>query len=160
MGGSSAAYVNSARKTIEVANREGIALELKGYDWVKHDKAVITQEDEDRVTRAIEPYIQGRTKAELFAVALREGILLAPANSTKDLVESPQLGARDYWVSVEHPELDDTILYPGAPVKPSGAPMRIRRRAPLIGEHNQEIYCGELGLSKADLVLLKSAEVI
>jgi crotonobetainyl-CoA:carnitine CoA-transferase CaiB-like acyl-CoA transferase len=160
MGGGTGAYVRSSKTLIEVANREGIALELKGYDWVKHDKAVITQEHEDWVAQLIEPYIHGRTKAELFQMALKEGVLLAPANSTRDLAESPQLGARDYWVSVEHPELDDTILYPGAPVKLSEAPTRIRRRAPLIGEHNQEIYCGEFGLSKADLVLLKSAGVI
>ena len=32
---------------------------------------------------------------------------------------------------------------------------RISRRAPLIGEHNEEVLCGELGLSKAELAVLE-----
>ena len=38
--------------------------------------------------------------------------------------------------------------------------MKIRRRAPLIGEHNREIYCGELGLSEEELEMLKEVGVI
>jgi crotonobetainyl-CoA:carnitine CoA-transferase CaiB-like acyl-CoA transferase len=42
----------------------------------------------------------------------------------------------------------------------SESPGRIARTAPLIGEHNQEIYCGELGMNKDDLVALRSSGVI
>jgi len=159
MGGATAAYARSSKTLIEVANREGYALELRGYNWVNHDKAKISQEDEDRVSRIIEPFLRAKTKAELFEIALKEGILLAPANTTKDLVESPQLAARDYWAQVEHPELGDTIAYPCAPIKLSEAPWTIRRRAPLIGEHNEEVF-RELGFSKDDLALLKASGVI
>ena len=60
----------------------------------------------------------------------------------------------------EHPELGDTITYPGAFAKFNNNPIEIRRRAPLIGEYNQEIYEEELGMSREQLILLKQAGVI
>jgi crotonobetainyl-CoA:carnitine CoA-transferase CaiB-like acyl-CoA transferase len=61
---------------------------------------------------------------------------------------------------VEHPELGDTLQYPGAPAKMKETPWKIYRRAPLIGEHNEEVYEKELGLSKEDLAVLKANGVI
>jgi len=101
-----------------------------------------------------------KTKAELFDEAVKESMLICPATTVKDILESPQLNVRDFWVEVEHPELGDTITYPGAPVKPSEMPWRVQRRAPLIGEHNEEIYQGELGLPKERLSMLRARGVI
>jgi len=42
----------------------------------------------------------------------------------------------------------------------SESPGRIARTAPLIGEHNKEVYCGDLGMSNDDLVALRSSGVI
>ena len=63
-------------------------------------------------------------------------------------------------MELEHPELGTTITYPGAFTKASEAPPKLSRRAPLIGEHNREIYEKELGLSKEEIVILKEARVI
>jgi formyl-CoA transferase len=61
---------------------------------------------------------------------------------------------------LEHPELGSTIVYPGPSLKLSETPLSLRRRAPLIGEHNEEIYLGELGLSVERLEALKQIGVI
>jgi crotonobetainyl-CoA:carnitine CoA-transferase CaiB-like acyl-CoA transferase len=76
------------------------------------------------------------------------------------MLYDPQLTARKFWVEVEHPELNTTLTYPGSFVNSSEASPRITRRAPLIGEHNEEIYEKELGISKEKLVILKQAGVI
>ena len=47
-----------------------------------------------------------------------------------------------------HPELEDAIPYCGPFIHLSETPVDYQRRAPLIGEHNREIYMGELGLSE------------
>ena len=47
-----------------------------------------------------------------------------------------------FWKEVEHPELGRSFTYPGEPAIYNGSPWRISRRAPLIGEHNIEIFCG------------------
>jgi formyl-CoA transferase len=75
------------------------------------------------------------------------------------LLEDPQLEARGYWKEVEHPELRDTIVYPGALCKSTEVSWATRR-APLIGEHNDEIYGKELGLSRKSLTVLKHTGVI
>jgi crotonobetainyl-CoA:carnitine CoA-transferase CaiB-like acyl-CoA transferase len=61
---------------------------------------------------------------------------------------------------VSHPELGRSFVYPGPAARYSQSPWRISRRAPLIGEHNAEIFCGELGLSKAELVVLAESGVV
>ena len=87
-------------------------------------------------------------------------MLIAPAQSVEEICKDPQLEAREYWQDVEHPELGDTITYCGAPIKLSEASWQIRRRAPLIGEHNQEVYDKDLGLSRNDVVRLEKEGVI
>lgn len=84
--------------------------------------------------------------------------MIYPVYTPEDIAGDAQLEAREYWVPVEHPELGETITYPGAIAKTS-LTSQIKKRAPLIGEHNQEIY-QELGLAKDELSSLKEAGVI
>ena len=99
-----------------------------------------------------------RTKAELFDGAVKNGVTLYPLATTADMVKNVQLIAREYWVKVEHPELGTTITYAGAFGKATETPIRISRRAPLIGEHNKEILEQELGHSDEELLSLKKAK--
>ena len=77
-----------------------------------------------------------------------------------ELPDDGQLNDRGFWVQVEHPELGETFTYPGAAAIWSDSPWGISRRAPLVGEHNDEVLCGELGLSRAQLVVLTEGGVI
>ncbi len=86
--------------------------------------------------------------------------MLAPISSTRQIWENVQLRDRGAWVEVEHPELGTSITYPGAWSRLTESPLTLRNRAPLIGEHNEEVYEGELGIPREKLVLLKSAGVI
>ena len=81
-----------------------------------------------------------------------------PKYTPEDIAGDAQLEARKYWIPVEHPELGETITYPGAIAKTS-LTSQVKKRAPLIGEHNQEIY-QELGFAKDELSNLKEAGVI
>jgi crotonobetainyl-CoA:carnitine CoA-transferase CaiB-like acyl-CoA transferase len=159
-GGAQAGIVASTTRLIKWANDEGMCLEFKDYDWTQFDALSITQEDLDRVTGIIGQFLMTKTKTELLDKAVQESMLIAPVATIADIYASPQLQARGYWQEVEHPEIGETVKYPGAPVKLSGATWQIRCRAPLIGEHNREIYGGELGYSQEQLVLLKSRGVI
>ena len=86
--------------------------------------------------------------------------MMAPCNTTADISRDAHLDARGYWQKVAHPELGCELTYAGAPLKMSSDNWGIRRRAPLIGEHNSEIYEKELGVTPGDLALLKSQNVI
>lgn len=133
---------------------------LIAYDWKGFDWATVTQEEADRLYAPISHFFMAHTKDALYAGAKRRGILLYPVLSIAELAASPQLAARGFFVPVEHPELGTAVRYPGPFARLTETPLTPRRRAPLIGEHNQEVYCGELGLSLRDLAALKYAGVI
>ena len=109
-----------------------------------------------RVPQAIAPF----TKKELMEKARERHIGWGPVNTAKDLLESDQLAAREYFVEVEHPELDDVLTYPGAVGKFSETPWRIQRRPPLVGEHNKDVYEKELGIPREEIILLTQAGII
>ena len=60
---------------------------------------------------------------------------------------------------VQHEDLGESFLYPGAPWKLSETPWMQRGRAPHLGEHNAEVY-GELGVSEPELRKLKLRMVL
>ncbi len=160
-GGAFAGSSQSSRALVDWANSEGYALELKDFDFATMwDNATLTQEESDTRNSYIAKFLMTKTKAELYEGAVKRGILLAPCSTFEDVLVNAQLEARGFWETVEHPELGQTLKYPGAPVKMKDTPWRIGRRAPLVGEHNREMYEGELGLSREEMARLKSNGVI
>jgi crotonobetainyl-CoA:carnitine CoA-transferase CaiB-like acyl-CoA transferase len=152
--------VKSSRSLVAWANAEGYALKLSDYNWEAWDSTKVVQSEQDFLDSEISPFLLTKTRAELLEMAAKRRLLLAPVNTVADLPHNPQLVSREFWVKVSHPELNKTLTYPGPFVKVDQCPQQVRRRAPLIGEHNQEIYEGELGLSRQELSLLKAREVI
>ncbi len=145
----------------EWMNEEGQGSELmESIDWEHYDLLTVTQDQLDRYEAAISKFFMTHTMDELFEGALERRVQLYPVNSPREIVESPQLQARSFWEEVKHPELGDKLTYAGAFARFSDSSIRIRRRAPLIGEHNEEIYMGELGLSREEIVLLKQSGTI
>lgn len=159
-GGGIQQMVNSTRALVEIADKEGLAGRLKKYDWTKYDTTRIIQEEMDQLEADFLAFFKTKTKEELYQAAVEKGIVCCPLNTVEEVYNSPQLAAREYFIKLNHPELGESITYPGAPVKMSEAQYRINRRAPLIGEHNQEIYQGELGFSAEDVARLKGASII
>ena len=133
---------------------------MKRLDWKTVGWDEITQEMAGEITEILTQFFLKHTKRELFEGAAKRGIQIVPALTAKETLEFPQLSARNYWLEVAHPELGTTVTYPGGFVKSSETVCGIRRRAPLIGEHNEEIYRNELGLSTEELMILKQSKVI
>lgn len=149
------------KETIKWMEEKGITTDwLKAQDWDKFDPALATQEVFDQITEPVSRLLQGLTKTEFFEEAVRRRIMGYPVSNAKDIIESSQLHAREVWQDIEHPELCSKITYPGPWAKFSESSCGISRRAPLIGEHNNEIYVKELGISPDELTILKQAGVI
>jgi crotonobetainyl-CoA:carnitine CoA-transferase CaiB-like acyl-CoA transferase len=83
---------------------------------------------------------------------------IADVHTLADLLASEQLRSRDFFDSVDHP-IAGEHTQPGAPFRMSGVEWRAGR-APLLGEHNEELYCDEMGLSQRDLARLRAAGVV
>lgn len=123
-------------------------------------QAALTADELAHVYDVLSRFFLKHTKAELSTEAQRRRIILFPVHTARDLLAHPQLIARTFFQGLEHPELGATLCYPGAPYQLSRTPWQLRRRAPLIGEHNEAIYGGELGLSRAELAALVAAGAI
>ena len=145
---------------LEWMDREGMCPDwLRGYDFSQLDISKASQEFWNQLSDVLASFFITKTKGELFEWARENVLFLAPVSNARDLLQNPQLEDRGFWVKLEHPELNTAITYPGPFAKLSEAPLRVRKRPPLIGEHNREIY-GEIGLSQEKLIILKQAGVI
>lgn len=146
---------------VDWMDREGMCPDwLRGFDFEEWDIFNTTQELCDRLAEVITRFLLTKTKEELFEFARENELFLAPIGTSADVWENPQLRARHFWSELPHPELGSTITYPGPFIRSTEASPTIRRRAPLIGEHNAEIYLGELGLGNEQLAMLKGSGVI
>lgn len=121
----------------------------------------------DRVTRgqnydALFPFLQEWAAnwkvADLYKAAQERRICFAPVNAMADLFASTHLGAREFFTQVSH-QVAGTLTYPGAPFKVSEAGWAIHRPAPLLGQHNADVY-GKLGLSQTERESLQQQGVI
>ena len=104
------------------------------------------------------PWLSRHSK---FEIVQRGQELRLPFMEVLDIQEvlvDPQHAARGYFVETEHP-VAGMVKQVGAPLQASETPWETRR-PPLLGEHNQEIYCGRLGYTSQDLVLLRERGVI
>jgi len=104
-------------------------------------------------------WLADHDKEELFEKFINAKIASAPVNSPEDLLKYVHLKERDYFTEIEHPETGK-VIYPGAPFKMSETPWAVRSPAPLLGQHNEEIYCNVLGYPREDLVKLRESGVI
>ncbi|MDP2954716.1 MAG: CoA transferase [Chloroflexota bacterium] len=104
------------------------------------------------------PWLMDRTKQEIFHACQEHHCPAGPVYNTADLVQDPHYKIRGFFTDIEHP-MTGVVTYPGAPFKMARTPWRTGR-APLLGEHNQEVYEGLLGHSGDDLAKLKERGVI
>jgi crotonobetainyl-CoA:carnitine CoA-transferase CaiB-like acyl-CoA transferase len=142
-------------------DREGMADDyIRKFDWSALDWGCISQEEADRLQDYFIRFFKTKTKAELFNEAIKCDLLIQPVFTARDILDHPQLHHREYWQKVEHPGLSQPLIYPGGFVRATETICKIWRRAPLIGEHNKELFEGELGLSPENLIDLQRAGVI
>jgi crotonobetainyl-CoA:carnitine CoA-transferase CaiB-like acyl-CoA transferase len=146
---------------VEWMDEKGVAPEwLKQKDWGAFNVATSTQEEIDAIEAPFGAFLRERTKTEFANESLKRGILGYPVNDARDISQDPQLVARGFWQTVEHPELNATLTYPGLFAKFSNALPQPTRRAPLIGEHNAQVYLNELELSRREFDALKRDKVL
>lgn len=113
----------------------------------------------DIVQPLILDWTMKHTREEIFQMALANDFPITPCNTMDELFSSPQLAEREYFVEIDH-SATGVLKYPGPPFKLDKTPCQVRRPAPLLGEHNEEILCQRLGYSKQDLEELRERHVI
>ena len=106
--------------------------------------------------------IQGLAEWErkpLFQASGESRLVFGMAQDAEDLFNCPHLGQRGFFTQVDHP-VAGRAQYPGMGPNLSGMDFEIRRPAPLLGQHNAEVFCQDLGYTNEDLVNLRGVGVI
>ena len=110
--------------------------------------------------RVVAETFAGREKFDLFYRAnRRRGLIYGVVQDPSEVHGNPQYEHRRYFREVDHP-VAGSADYPGPPFNMEGTPWRVKAAAPTLGQHNEEVYCGELGISRGELARLAEAGVV
>jgi len=129
---------------------------LAGKEWERLDYRIHHLMD---VAPQMEDWMRKQTNDGIHHEAAKKGIAIGPMNSVKDVMNNEQYDFRNYFVEIEHPKAGKH-KYAGWPYKMSATPPQAARPAPLLGQHNTEIYCSHLGYSPDEMKRLKDKGVI
>jgi benzylsuccinate CoA-transferase BbsF subunit len=114
---------------------------------------------EDEVETAVGARVRGRGRRELAGALQRVRVPAWAVQSSSDLLEDPQLEARDFWRLLDHPVIGE-ITAPAAPFRHDGERTGPERPAPLLGEHTRELARSLLGLSEGEIDGLMAEKVL
>jgi crotonobetainyl-CoA:carnitine CoA-transferase CaiB-like acyl-CoA transferase len=142
---------------VDLLDTEGMAADLKEERWREE---AYRRQHVGHIIGVLADWTNTHTTADLFELGQLLRFPWAPVCSVGEVFNSPQLRARSFFIPVDHPEISASFTYCGAPYKFSGSYRNKWRRAPLIGEHNAQVYYEELGLLPEELAKLSSENVI
>lgn len=161
-GGGNMVFANSSKYLVAWMAEENAAPQwLKDVNWVTdYDASKLNPDLLKRVNAEVEAFLLKKTKAELYAEGFKRRILIAPINNVKDIAEDQQLQTRGFWQPLGHPGLGKPVNYCGAYAKVSVAPIELHTVAPAIGQDNNGIYTGLLGIPAQKIESYKKQGVI
>lgn len=137
--------------------------DILGHPEGAEDERFLTVKDRRQNQAEMEghlsPYLKKFTMAELFEALQPKRILVGMALDMPRLLDNPHLNAREFFVESEHPEAG-TTTFPGPPFKMSATPWQLRHPAPLLGQHNEDVYIDLLGHHRRDLDQWRAEGVI
>jgi len=105
------------------------------------------------ITDVLRPRLMEKTKEELFYEGQSWRIPFCLIPTTEELLGFEQHKEREYFVEADYPKTGK-VTQPGAPFKMTATPWQMKCPAPLLGQHNEEVYGAYCGLGKEDLVRL------
>jgi crotonobetainyl-CoA:carnitine CoA-transferase CaiB-like acyl-CoA transferase len=117
-------------------------------------------ENWEELRNLVAPKLAQWTNLDLMRETMARGLVIGLVQSPEQVVNSPHLAERGHFVELDHSEVG-TLKYPGCGFFIDGGnPMQAVRPAPRLGEHNVEIYCERLGLTREELGRLRAARVV
>ena len=116
-------------------------------------------EHKEEITATIRPWLMQKGREELFYEGQEWRIPFCLIPKVDELLTFPQHQSREYFIEADHPKAGK-VVQPGAPFKMSETPWRLKRPAPLLGEHNKEVYQEYLGIGKDDLIRMREGGTI
>ena len=143
---------------LEVGQWQGLKEVMGNPEWADmdlFDDMLTRAQNADIIYPFIEEWTMQHGKMEIMEKCQAAGCPITAVFTVAEAAEQPHLAARDYFVDIEHPELG-RVKNLGAPFKLPASPGGPSSAAPLLGQHNAEVYGEILGLGSAELAQLES----
>jgi len=116
-------------------------------------------ENRELVDATISAWTKTLGKMDIFAIAKQSRIPLAPVRNVDEVMHDPHMHERGFLDDIDHDEIG-RITVPTSPLRFHGADRRKTTPSPKLGQHNDEIYGGWLGLSVKEIAELSADGVI
>jgi crotonobetainyl-CoA:carnitine CoA-transferase CaiB-like acyl-CoA transferase len=129
--------------------------ELDDPKWINSN---LRRANADYINAQVTSFTSRFLKEDLAELMQKHGIPGLPVNSPLDFMKDPHIQARGFFGTVTHSVLG-TFEQPGSPFMVDGHRLG-PAPAPLLGQHNQAIYCGELGIDKREVAALAAEGII
>ncbi len=142
----------------DLMDEYGMAGDLKDPKY--QDPKVVADSGPHIIDGLLADFIASLPAEEVYHAGQKRGFTWGAVRTPETLLQDEHLRDRGFWHEVEHPELGRSFTYPGEAAIYNGTPWAISRRAPLVGEHNQEILGRELGLSAGEIAMLAENGVL
>jgi crotonobetainyl-CoA:carnitine CoA-transferase CaiB-like acyl-CoA transferase len=147
---------------LEAGQWNGLAKVMGDPEWMQTDMfqdMFARAQNADVIYPLIEEWTMQHGKFEIMEKCQAAGAPVTAVFTVAEAAEQPHLAARDYLVEIEHPALG-SVRSLGAPFKVPACPGGPSRGAPLLGEHNEEIFVNRLKLSANELSALVQEGII
>ncbi len=151
------AYITAS----EDSQWQGLIEFMGNPEWAKEERF----SPQERAKHGVEiyehiaPWALEHTREEIFHGVQGKGCPAAPINKLEDVAKAEYAKASGLFVDIDHPQAG-RLSYVRASARFSEMPQVNTRPAPLLGQHNQEVYCGKLGYSLQELAALRQAGAI
>jgi crotonobetainyl-CoA:carnitine CoA-transferase CaiB-like acyl-CoA transferase len=109
----------------------------------------------EELRKLIEDAVADRDAKDVFLAGAQRRLLTGFVQTAQELLTCPHLAARGFWTEFDHPATG-RHRFPGELVKLSETPIAIRRRSPMLGEHNDEVLGAELGFRATEIAAMQS----
>ena len=136
----------------------GLASAL-GIDDGRFATASSRKANEDALDAELSRALAALSADDCVARLRDAGVLVAPVNSAPAVMADPQIQSREYFVAIERAVVG-THLYPGAVARIPDTPLRADAPAPLLGEHNRQVFAELLGMTNDQITELERSGVI
>jgi crotonobetainyl-CoA:carnitine CoA-transferase CaiB-like acyl-CoA transferase len=138
-------------------------VEVMGHpDWADSElfaNAQIRSQYWDALKPLMLEWTMEHTVEDIYRSSQEKGIPLGAVRNAEQVLEDKQMKAREFFVDIERAKTGK-LTFPGVPYRFSDIQREAPVAAPLLGQHNEEIYCKRMGYTRIDLDKLKEAGVI
>ena len=133
--------------------------EIGRPEWINDPKYLTNdlrcENYKNGLQQGIRQWAKERTKKEIEDIFDKAGIPCGPVLDMKEAIDHPHIKAREMMVHMEHPTIGD-MYFQGCPVKLSKTPGSVDTPAPLLGQHNKEVF----GLTDEEMEEMKKEGIL